>query len=333
MKNAPFKTVKQTIGQADERCAAGRGFTLIELLVVIAIIAILAAILLPALAAAKARAQRMQCASQIKQLAMGILEFPSDNNDTYPPAGWASGSASNPGAQAAWDCWISRYIGANLPDNDLTGGGVWVELNGHIDQNASPVKAELCPADQFPKDQWVGGGNPWFALRSYAMNACGSGWQTGYQVDDKNRSYPLPNLNKPSMHGVGIYWTDSGSGSTVDWNAPGYNTSVVRDPSGTMLLCENTHGQQIAFNIWTCCCIGPQGSGNNLVQIDTTANPTQDPNSNNTANQGILLYKAQQNRFNYAFHDGHVEALRIEQTVGSGTLAAPAGMWSVIAGD
>jgi len=44
------------------------GFTLIELLVVIAIIAILAAMLLPALAAAKARAQSARCLSNVKQL-------------------------------------------------------------------------------------------------------------------------------------------------------------------------------------------------------------------------------------------------------------------------
>ena len=57
------------------------GFTLIELLVVIAIIAILAAILLPVLSSARERAMRVQCVSNLRQVAVGMIIYAGDSND------------------------------------------------------------------------------------------------------------------------------------------------------------------------------------------------------------------------------------------------------------
>jgi prepilin-type N-terminal cleavage/methylation domain-containing protein/prepilin-type processing-associated H-X9-DG protein len=64
-----------------EKYSAWRpGFTLIELLVVIAIISLLAAILFPVFARARENARRTSCLSNMKQLALGVMQYAQDND-------------------------------------------------------------------------------------------------------------------------------------------------------------------------------------------------------------------------------------------------------------
>ncbi len=180
--------------------AQKRAFTLIELLVVIAIIAILAAILFPVFAKARAKARQASCASNEKQIGLGILQYIQDYDECFPMCVVSTTIPAPAGTPVGWVDSIQPYIKSlavfqcpdepTPPTTDPQGSGFTdYFINKNMADGGQTLPIGYAPSQTI----MIGdGGYPATAANTTARfrsNGCsGAG---GTTANDLNRTYPV----------------------------------------------------------------------------------------------------------------------------------------------
>ncbi len=198
-----------------------RAFTLVELLVVVGIVGGLVALLLPAVQAARESARRTHCRNNLKQIALGVLNYHSTFK-AFPPAETASAgiNGENPPQTASDEHCPSRielqnrpmyanWLMLTLPFMEHQALFDAFELSEPFNSGRENEEARgtnlaiaLCPSDRGHNVKYAGRGGNW-ARGNYAANAgngplgrvgrimlTGQGW-----IDDLRRGVMGPNVS------------------------------------------------------------------------------------------------------------------------------------------
>jgi prepilin-type processing-associated H-X9-DG protein/prepilin-type N-terminal cleavage/methylation domain-containing protein len=131
------------------RPSPSRAFTLVELLVVIGIIALLISILMPALSAARAQANTIKCASNLKSIGQVAHMYAQDFKGKVP-RNYEYGGQYQDG-HILWAEAFARYLYKGFRDN--TNGDVSAARDRQLAPEFEKMEVYQCPVN--PRDEMV----------------------------------------------------------------------------------------------------------------------------------------------------------------------------------
>ena len=291
---------------------AKRGFTLIELLVVIAIIAILAAILFPVFAQAREKARQTSCLSNEKQIGLAFLQYVQDYDETFPGSSmWNTTPDYSQQVRTTWAIAIEPYL--------------------------KSIAVLRCPSDSTPKLEEEGGFNdgsnppPHGVWISYATNSVNNGFTDGETGDNTPRGVVAAQAEW--MRYAGAY-----DATTL---------ADVRRPSDTILFAEKLSREynrafqkgEVGWDWGTPTQWHPNAMFTEIARTDGSAgyfggNGLFAPNGLRPNPAGAVMLGSagavshvHSGLGNFAFADGHVKAMKPEQTNPDMVNRPEANMW------
>jgi prepilin-type N-terminal cleavage/methylation domain-containing protein/prepilin-type processing-associated H-X9-DG protein len=229
-----------------------RGFTLIELLVVIAIIAILAAMLFPVFARARESARKIQCLSNVKNIAMAIQMYLTDY-DRFPPS--LTTSAYN----NVYDLLLAANAGrGKMCQNRADQSNPYLRWPVILDEYVKNREVWNCPSARYMEgfdvvfdpggaDGWA----HWFADHpfsgwsgQYLYHPCETYFPTGWGGTVTDSVTQFAEISYLGVAYESVQGQFGGSIGVTETNNSGLKTSQINDPV-KFLVCGDSQQPQM----------------------------------------------------------------------------------------